>query len=159
MNEGAHFSGYDLRSTNFVGSVASFCPIFSFLLLAFISYHPVFITTTIDEMVSYWQIFAVSVFAYLAAALVTWKSAKTLSTKVSVWFPISMVGSILFTAAFMLWEAMNILLGRTENQSEGDQLALWILYSTLFLIVLSGICTSISFSIYDSYEKKTHEPL
>jgi hypothetical protein len=148
------FPGYDLRGSIFVGAVASLCPIFLFLFLAFISYHQVFNTTTIDEMLSYGRIFLISFFAYFSVAVAVWKFRNLFARKFPIWFAVSVLGSILFVTLFAAWQLVDLLMGRVQDQLSGAGQIFWgMLISVFFLSVFTGIVTTIASSAYELIAK------
>lgn len=149
-SENDHFPGYDLRGCMVIGSVASLCPIFVFLFLAFISYHPVFNTSTIDEMLDYGRIFFISFLSYFASALITYNYRESLAGKLPIWAPVSLLGSILFVAIFTAWELINVGLGGVKDQSGGvAQIGWWMLVSSFFLTTIVSMFTAIASYIYE----------
>ena len=154
-SEPVYFSSYDLSAIIVTGAAASICPIFFVFFLAYISYHPVFNTSTIDEMISYGQIFAISFIAYFGASVVVWKYGNGLSKLVPSFFPVSILGSFLFTAIYSILVITNSSHGRTEDSSGGIyQIIGWLFYATLFLSILTAVFSAIASAIYDSFAEK-----
>ena len=149
-SENDHFPGYDLRGCMVIGSVASLCPIFVFLFLASISYHPVFNTSTIDEMLDYGRIFFISFLSYFSMAVAVWKSRNWFARKFPIWFPVSVLGSILFVTLFAAWQLVDLLLGRVQDQWSGAAQIFWgMLISVFFLSIFTGIVTTIASNAYE----------
>ena len=149
-------TGYDLRESLILGGSASIGVILTFFFLDRISYHPVFNTSTIDEMVSYAQIFFISFFSYFAAAVTVWKWGSRLSRKLPLWFPISTLGSVLF--AFSI--ALLVYATQPSESTFGPnvsctQVLLYTITFSLCLTLFTGIFTSVASSIYVQFSKNT----
>ena len=136
-------AGYDLRECVVLGGSASAGIILTFFFLEYISYHPIFKTSTIDEMMSYAQFFFISFFSYFAAAVAVWKLGRHLSKKLPLWFPISVIGSVLFSFSFAIMAYI------TESAESSLKQVLFLTMSfSVFLTLFMAIFTSIASSIY-----------
>jgi magnesium-transporting ATPase (P-type) len=135
--------GYDLRECVVLGGSASTGIILTFFFLEYISYHPILNTSTINEMLIYAQLFFISFFSYFAAAVAVWKLGRHLSKKLPLWFPISVIGSVLFSFSFALMVHV-----AEPTESSLRQVFLLTMYFSVFLTLFTAIFTSIASSIY-----------